>query len=72
MDFGRALDIREGDIDELEMQHKSIRDRVLKMLKYYESNCDERKWKSGLLQALSTARRNDLRKQVQELFDIFN
>lgn len=68
-DLARALNINEGRIDELGEVHKRISDRVREILCYYEKFCDQRRWKSGLLEALTTARRNDLRKRVQEIFD---
>lgn len=69
IELGRALHMKEGDIDNLEQQYRVISDRVQEMLRFYEQSCDERKWKSGLLQALSESRRNDLKKQVEEIFD---
>lgn len=68
-DFARALHVPEGYIDKLDKQ-KDLVSRVYEILRYYEERCDPRTFRSGLLDALSDARRNDLRKKVQNIFDI--
>lgn len=69
-DFARALTIREGSIDELMTRYERVSERVNEILLYHETTCcDKRLWKSKLLEALLEVRRNDLRKEIQLIFD---
>ncbi|XP_018319499.1 FAS-associated death domain protein-like [Agrilus planipennis] len=71
-DFARQLDVKEGQIDALEDQYRSISDRVHKILIMHKNTCEKRKWQSTLLRALSKARRNDLQEKAQHIFDTHN
>ncbi|EFA04650.1 Fas (TNFRSF6)-associated via death domain [Tribolium castaneum] len=67
-DFARALGIPEGDIDDLNTV-RSTSARAYKILAFHEQNCDRYRWRSKLLEALTDARRKDLRLKVQDIFD---
>lgn len=70
-ELARNLDVREGTIDSLEQQYKTIEERVYKVLQEHRSQphyCDK-SYISSLLDGLSKARRNDLRKMVTTLLD---
>lgn len=69
-DFARALNIKEGKIDELDEKYRSIPDRVYKILQLHRSNpvnTNRAKYILSVSHALTKARRNDLRKQVEEI-----
>lgn len=69
-DFARALNIKEGKIDELDEKYRSIPDRVYNILQFHRSNprcTNERNYVLSIANALTKARRNDLRKQVEEI-----
>jgi hypothetical protein len=69
IDFARALHIPEGKIDDLSTSIPNIHNRVHQILEHHEKTCDEREWRSILLDALAEARRNDIRKKVQKVLD---
>lgn len=68
-DFARALGVPEGYIDDLSLNVKSTPERVYKILAFHEEHSNRFNWLSSLLEALTTARRKDLRIKVQNIYD---
>lgn len=71
-DFARALNIKEGKIDELELNHSELYERVIAVLNIHRSQfvvSSNRALESAVLNGLTSARRNDLRKKVEHILD---
>ncbi|KAK9888399.1 hypothetical protein WA026_000650 [Henosepilachna vigintioctopunctata] len=70
MNFGRTLKVKEHTLDELSLNYSRIEDRVYKILAFHKEECDPRYYRSRLMDGLVEARRQDLRKKVQDIFDM--
>lgn len=62
--MARELTIPEGKIDELEIFHKDIENRVIEIIRYHKEVSDEAYWIMFLRHALERARRKDLSEKV--------
>ncbi|XP_067647859.1 fas-associated death domain protein [Eurosta solidaginis] len=68
--FGRELDIREGALDEIELQYpRELSTRVYKVMKTFEEDdCHDPKMDLRIIkEALERARRKDLRRKVDDI-----
>lgn len=68
-DFSRALKIREGEIDSLEIKHRDISDRIREVLNTYRRICPAQYFRTNILQALRDARRSDLSIDIANIID---
>lgn len=66
-DFGRELKVKEGQLDDLESQHNSSKSRALAILSMFEERSDPRSIVVDICEALIQVRRNDLRKEVEQI-----
>lgn len=67
-DLGRNLQIRECDIDNIDLQTKSVTDKASKIMNIYEyKKADPDRWFFVLCDALEKTRRKDLAKSIQEI-----
>lgn len=71
-EFARALHIREGEIDNLEMKHKDIPERVREILNAYREMTPRNYFRTNLLDALCVARRKDLSYSIASIMDNSN
>lgn len=69
-EFARALNVKEGKIDELEVNHSELYGRVIAVLEIHKTqsvlSCNRARV-SAILNGLTTARRNDLRQKVENI-----
>ncbi|CAH0556593.1 unnamed protein product [Brassicogethes aeneus] len=68
-EFARYLNIKEGQIDQLNLKYSTVDESTLEVLKYHERICEPHKLRTALCNALSAARRNDLKIEVEHIFD---
>lgn len=66
--MARELAIPEGKIDELEIFHRDIENRVIEILRYHKEVSDEPYWLMELRRALERARRTDISEKVDMIF----
>ncbi|XP_075970633.1 fas-associated death domain protein isoform X2 [Anticarsia gemmatalis] len=67
-DLGRNLRIRECDIDDIDLQNKTVAEKASKIMKAYEYHkADPDKWFFVLCDALEKARRKDLVRSIQDI-----
>ncbi|XP_004526214.1 fas-associated death domain protein [Ceratitis capitata] len=68
--FGRELGIREGTMDEIELQYpRELNTRIYKVLKIFEEdNCNDPKMHLRMIKdALENSRRKDLRRKIDDI-----
>lgn len=66
-DFGRELKIKEGQLDDLESRYNTSKSRTLEIFRMFEERSDPRSIVVDILEALIQVRRNDLRKEVEQI-----
>lgn len=72
VEFGRALNVKESKLDQLKMKYCNQTESCVKdVLAFHMENVHPREWKFMLVEALTKARRNDLRREVEKLFATF-
>ncbi|XP_032511099.2 fas-associated death domain protein-like [Danaus plexippus] len=66
--LGRNLKIPEGKIDDIDLNHQYVADKVLEILDiYYNQKADPQRWFFDLCNALEKARRKDISKSLQNI-----
>ncbi|CAG9560502.1 unnamed protein product [Danaus chrysippus] len=66
--LGRNLKIPEGKIDDIDLKHQYVADKVLELLDiYYNQKADPQRWFFDLCNALEKARRKDISKSLQNI-----
>ncbi|XP_019874832.1 FAS-associated death domain protein [Aethina tumida] len=68
-EFARQLGISEGKIDELDAKFKSISEMTRQVLQYHIQTCEKNRLRTTICDALMRAKRNDLRKEIEHIFD---
>lgn len=66
-DLGRELKIKEGQLDDLESRYNDSKTRTLEIFRMFEERSDPRSIVVDICEALIQVRRNDLRKEVEQI-----
>lgn len=66
-DLGRELKIKEGQLDDLESKYNTSKLRTLEIFRMFEERSDPRSIVVDICEALIQVRRNDLRKEVEQI-----
>lgn len=66
-DLGRELKVKEGQLDDLESKYNTSKSRTLEIFRMFEERSDPRSIVVDILEALIQVRRNDLRKEVEQI-----
>lgn len=66
-DLARNLKIRERDIDDIDIQNKTLAVKATKLMEKYDSIADPQRWFFILCDALERTRRKDLVRSIQDI-----
>lgn len=66
-DLGRELKVKEGQLDDLESKYNTSTSRALAIFTMFEEKSDPRSIVVDICEALIQVRRNDLRKEVEQI-----